>query len=60
MTDGSFLVVEIKGEEGDDAIKKAAGERCCKAVFGNWSYRICWEANDIMKVLAAHQASAAT
>jgi hypothetical protein len=52
MTDGSFLVVEIKGQEGDAAIKKAAGERWCKAVtndgrFGNWAYIICWEANEI-------------
>ena len=65
MTDGSFLIVEIKGQEGDAAIKKAAGERWCKAVtndgrFRNWAYSICWGANDIMKVLAAHQASAET
>ena len=60
MTDGSFLIVEIKGQEGDAAIKKAAAERWCKAVtndgrFGSWAYIICWGANDIMKVLAAIQ-----
>jgi type III restriction enzyme len=65
MTDGSFLVVEIKGQEGDAAIKKAAAERWCKAVtndgnFGSWAYHICWAAGDIMKVLAAHEASAET
>ena len=63
MTDGSFLVVEIKGQAGDAAIKKAAAERWCKAVtndgrFGSWTYNICWGANDIMKVLDAHEASA--
>jgi type III restriction enzyme len=62
MTDGSFLMVEIKGQVGDAAIKKAAAERWCKAVendgsFGTWSYRICWAAKDIIKVLAAHEAS---
>jgi type III restriction enzyme len=59
MTDGSFLVVEIKGQEGDAAIKKAAGERWCKAVandgrFGGWAYSICWGPNDIMNILNAH------
>jgi type III restriction enzyme len=59
MTDGRFLVVEIKGQEGDAAIKKTAGERWCKAVtndgrFGNWAYSICWGPNDIMNVLTAH------
>jgi type III restriction enzyme len=59
MTDGSFLIVEIKGQEGDAAIKKAAGERWCKAVtndghFGSWAYHICWGANDIIEVLADH------
>ena len=59
MTDGSFLIVEIKGQEGDAAIKKAAGERWCKAVsndgrFGGWAYSICWGPNDIMNVLNAH------
>jgi type III restriction enzyme len=58
MTDDSFLIVEIKGLEGDAAIKKAAAERWCKAVtndgrFGRWAYHICWGANDIIKVLAA-------
>jgi type III restriction enzyme len=65
MTDGSFLVVEIKGQEGDAAIKKAAAERWCKAVtnvgyFGSWAYHICWRASDIIKVLAAHEASTET
>jgi type III restriction enzyme len=59
MTDGGFLIVEIKGQEGDAAIKKAAGERWCKAVtndgrFGSWAYKICWGANDIIEVLTAH------
>ena len=63
MTDGSFLIVEIKGQEGDAAIKKAAAERWCKAVtndgrFGSWAYRICWGPNEIMKVLAAYEADA--
>jgi len=60
MIDGSFLVVEIKGQAGDAAIKKAAAERWCKAVtndgrFGPWAYAICWSANDIMKVLAEQE-----
>jgi type III restriction enzyme len=63
MTDGSFLIVEIKGQEGDAAIKKAAAERWCKAVtndgrFGNWDYRICRGPNEIRNVLAAHEAVA--
>ena len=63
MTGGSFLVVEIKGQEGDAAMKKAAAERWCKAVthdgrFGSWTYKICWAATDIVKVLAAHEAIA--
>jgi hypothetical protein len=31
MSDGSFLIVEIKGQESDGAIKKAAAERWCRA-----------------------------
>jgi type III restriction enzyme len=63
MTDGSFLIVEIKGQEGDAAIKKAAAERWCKAVtndgrLGNWDYRICRGPNEIRNVLAAHEAVA--
>ena len=59
MTDGKFLIVEIKGQEGDAAIKKAACERWCKAVtnegdYGIWSYKICWAVNDLVDVLAAH------
>ena len=59
MTDDKFLIVEIKGQEGDAAIKKAAAERWCKAVtndgrFGSWAYSICWGANDIINVLNAH------
>ncbi len=59
MTDDRFLLVEIKGQEGDAAIKKAAAERWCKAVtnggrFGSWAYRICWGANEITKMLNAH------
>ena len=64
MTDDRFLLVEIKGQEGDAAIKKAAAERWCKAVtndgrFGSWAYNVCWAANEIAKVLNAQGAATA-
>jgi len=63
MIDGSFLIVEIKGREGDAAKKKAAAERWCKAVtndgrFGSWAYDICWSAKAIKDVLDEYVANA--
>jgi type III restriction enzyme len=59
LADGRFLIMEIKGQAGDAAIKKAAAERWCRAVtndgrFGTWSYSICWNVSDVMNVLVAH------
>jgi type III restriction enzyme len=31
MSDGGFLIVEIKGQESDAVIKKVAAERWCRA-----------------------------
>jgi hypothetical protein len=45
MTDGSFLIVEVKGQEGDAAIKKAAGERWCKAVTNDGRLSLARNAN---------------
>lgn len=47
LTGGDRLLVEIKGQAGDAAIKKAAAERWCRAVtndgrFGLWRYALCF------------------
>ena len=50
------LIVEIKGQAGDAAIKKAAAERWCRAVnndgrHGKWTYRLCFGARALKGVL---------
>ncbi len=56
LASGDRLVVEIKGQVGDAAIKKAAAERWCRAVtndgrFGMWRYRLCFGAGELKGVL---------
>jgi len=56
LTNGGHLIVEIKGQLGDAAIKKAAAERWCRAVnndvrFGNWAYSLCFGAEELRGVL---------
>lgn len=56
LNDGRHLLVEIKGQAGDAAIKKAAAERWCRAVsndgrFGKWSYHLCFGALELKAVL---------
>jgi type III restriction enzyme len=56
LKNGAQLVVEIKGQVGDAAIKKAAAERWCRAVnndgrHGNWAYRLCFGADELRQVL---------
>jgi type III restriction enzyme len=53
---GGHLIVEIKGQIGNAAIKKAAAERWCRAVsndgrYGKWRYRLCFGAQDLKGVL---------
>ena len=53
---GDHLIVEIKGQVGNAAIKKSAAERWCRAVtndgrFGNWSYHLCFGAAELGAVL---------
>lgn len=55
---GGRLIVEIKGQVGDAAIKKAAAERWCRAVtnderYGEWSYHLCFGAHELKDVLDA-------
>jgi type III restriction enzyme len=47
LKSGRHLIIEIKGQIGDAAIKKAAAERWCRAVsnekgFGSWDYYLCF------------------
>jgi hypothetical protein len=61
---GRRLIVEIKGQVGDAAIKKAAAERWCRAVnndgrHGNWGYRLCYGAEELKGVLDAVEESSA-
>ena len=56
LTTGEWLIVEIKGQEGDSAVKAAAAHRWCKAVnnegrFGQWTYSIVRQPADLMKLL---------
>jgi type III restriction enzyme len=58
LLNGGRLIVEIKGQVGDAAIKKAAAERWCRAVnndgrHGNWDYRLCYGSEDLKGVLDA-------
>ena len=60
LKEGDHLIVEIKGQVGDAAIKKAAAERWCRAVtndgqFGRWTYYLCFGAGEITAVLRAHR-----
>jgi type III restriction enzyme len=59
LEDEDHLIVEIKGQVGDAAIKKAAAERWCRAVtndgqFGRWTYYLCFGAGEIHEVLREH------
>jgi type III restriction enzyme len=56
LKNGDHLIVEIKGQVGDAAIKKAAAERWCRAVsndgrYGKWAYRLCFGAEELRHVL---------
>jgi type III restriction enzyme len=58
LRNGEHLIVEIKGQLGDAAIKKAAAERWCRAVsndsrYGLWDYSLCFGALDLKAVLDA-------
>lgn len=58
LKNGKRLVVEIKGQLGDGDIKAAAAKRWCQAVnndgrFGEWSYFMLRNPNDLVQVLAA-------
>ena len=58
LKNGDYLIVEIKGQEGDAAIKKAAAERWCRAVnndgrYGKWAYHLCFGAGELRGVLDA-------
>jgi type III restriction enzyme len=53
---GDRLMIEIKGQEGDAALKRAAAERWCRAVthdgrFGKWTYHLCYGAGQLQLVL---------
>jgi type III restriction enzyme len=63
LRNGRHVIVEIKGQEGDAAIKKAAAERWCRAVsndgrYGKWTYRLCFGADELMVVLDSMEANA--
>jgi type III restriction enzyme len=56
LQNGRMLLLEIKGQEGDAAVKKAAAERWCRAVsndeqFGRWSYHLCMKVTTLQEVL---------
>jgi type III restriction enzyme len=56
LKNGDRLIIEIKGQVGDAAIKKAAAERWCRAVnndgrHGKWAYRLCFGAKELTGVL---------
>jgi type III restriction enzyme len=58
LQNGDHLIVEIKGQEGDAAIKKAAAERWCRAVsndgrYGKWIYRLCFGSEELKSVIDA-------
>ena len=60
LKNGDRLIIEIKGQVGDAAIKKAAAERWCRAVgndgrYGKWTYRLCFGAGELKGVLDAVQ-----
>jgi type III restriction enzyme len=56
LANGDRMIVEIKGQIGDAAIKKAAAERWCRAVtnsgqHGRWTYHLCFGASELINVL---------
>jgi type III restriction enzyme len=56
LKNGEHLIVEIKGQMGNAAIKKAAAERWCRAVnndgrYGNWAYSLCYGVPELKGVL---------
>ncbi len=58
LKNGGRLIIEIKGQAGDAAIKKAAAERWCRAVnndgrYGKWAYRLCFGAEELKGVCDA-------
>lgn len=62
LTNGEYLLVEIKGQIGDALLKKAAAERWCRSVtnhggFGRWSYALCFGAGELRDLLDAIESS---
>ena len=58
LKNGDRLIVEIKGQAGDAAIKKAAAERWCRAVtndgrYRKWSYHLCYGVLELKDMLDA-------
>jgi type III restriction enzyme len=56
LKSGGHLIVEIKGQVGDAAIKKAAAERWCRAVsrdgrYSKWEYYLCYGATELKEKL---------
>ena len=52
-------MLEIKGQEGDAALKKAAADRWCRAVtndgqFGQWSYHLRRQVTTLQEALHGH------
>ena len=56
LTDGRYLIIEVKGELGDAEIKQGAALRWCAGVnrhggFGAWSYHLLRHPADLMPLL---------
>lgn len=56
LAGGNMLIVEIKGQIGNAAIKEAAAERWCRAVtnsgrFGRWRYCLCFGTLELKSIL---------
>jgi type III restriction enzyme len=59
LENGDHLMVEIKGQVGDAAIKKTAAERWCRAVtndgqYGRWTYYLCFGPGEMKEALEEH------
>jgi type III restriction enzyme len=55
LENGEHMIIEIKGQLGDAAIKKTAAERWCRAVnndgrYGKWTYSLCFGAEELKGV----------
>lgn len=56
LTDGRYLLIEVKGELGDAEIKQGAARRWCAGVnrhggFGAWSYHLLRHPADLMQIM---------